>query len=142
MHHLTKRTLMIIFLWLLVAIAILWFWTMVQNHNNEQKGREWLAGYQQSLASNAGATSWGNACSETSLTWVCDMRTMKATAPGEITVETGLEDSDSRDGWRYAHTLADPDWTDDNPATGVVIVDRNGIEHFYSKRKLDQGYDG
>lgn len=142
MRYLTARNLMIASLWFLVALVLLWFWTMYQNHKNKQEGEEWLASYQQSLASNVGASSWENACAESSVSWVCDMKTMTATAPGEITVKTGLEDSDSIEAWRYARTLTLPDWTDNNPATGVVIVDRHGLEHFYSKRKVDEGYNG
>ncbi|MDN3226313.1 hypothetical protein QWJ06_06220 [Kocuria rhizophila] len=142
MRHITRRNALIASLWALVAVAVIMTWTMIQNDVNEQRGKDWLAGYQASLASNVGASSWDNACAETSLSWVCDVKSMTATAPGELIVETGLEDADSQDAWRYARTFADPDWTDNNPATGVVVVDRHGVEHFYSKRKLDQGYDG
>lgn len=142
MPRLTARNLMIGFLWFLVALSLVWFWLLVHNHNQQQKGKDWLVGYQQSLAHNAGASSWDNACGETMVSWICDINSMEADAPHNITVETGLEDADSVEAWRYARSLTMPDWTDNDPATDVTIMDRHGNAHYYSKRKVDEGYDG
>ncbi|WP_290498972.1 hypothetical protein [Kocuria sp. UBA5001] len=41
MRHLTRRAVLIAGLWIIVIVAIIMTWTMIQNDMNEQKGKEW-----------------------------------------------------------------------------------------------------
>ncbi|WP_121846900.1 hypothetical protein [Kocuria tytonicola] len=140
-EHVPTRSKVIFCLWLAVVITVIWLvGAMVSDakaHHAKADQTEWLAKLQDNLAVSLNASSWDRACSETSISWVCGIQSMEATGDHELTLHTDLMSVDSDDALQYARMFTGDDWTNNDPATGVLIVDRRGLEKFYSKNKAD-----
>lgn len=140
------RSKLILGLWVVAIVFCLWVaGTIIADTRDDARAadsEEWLQGLQASLAEGVGASSWQNACAESGISWVCGIHSMEATGERTLTLHTDLWTVDSREAWQYANMFTGSDWTGDEPAEGVVVVDRQGIEKFYSKRIVDnERYD-
>ncbi|MEX3508685.1 hypothetical protein VVR84_03950 [Kocuria carniphila] len=132
------RSKLIFTLWVVAIVFCLWVAGTIISGNRANDRDEWLHGVQENIATNVGASQWENACAESRISWVCSIRSMEATDDRTLTVYTDLWTVDSREAWGYGLVFTEPDWVGDEPAEGVVIVDRQGIEKFYSKRIVDK----
>lgn len=131
------RSKLILGLWVVAIVFCLWVAGTIISETRADDREEWLQGVQENVAANVGASSWENACAESGVSWVCSIRSMEATDDRTLTVQTDLWTVDSREAWQYGNMFTGTDWVGDEPAEGVVVVDRQGIEKFYSKRIVD-----
>jgi len=131
------RSKLIFGLWVVTIVFCLWVAGTIISGNRANDREDWLRSVQANIAANVGASSWENACAESTISWVCSIRSMEATDDRTLTVHTDLWTVDSREAWQYGNMFTGTDWVGNEPADGVVVVDRQGIEKFYSKRIVD-----
>ncbi|WP_431813867.1 hypothetical protein [Kocuria sp. cx-455] len=138
----SRRSQLIFALWVVTIVFNLWVVGTIISGNRANERDAWLQGLQANIAANVGASSWENACVESGISWVCSIQSMEVTDDRTLTVQTDLWTVDSREAWQYGNMFTGTDWVGDEPADGVVVVDRRGIEKFYSKRIVDnEWYD-